>query len=1124
MFMKKLIFSICVLLATLHVAAGQQSTGAEEDEWTKMMMSLQEKPSAIEDYDVNDMVTRADQYQLNYMVSMLNLLPDSALSDVGAIRRYVHFLTRLIEEYYDRNDFLHSLSGGRMMRDFMHVDYDSDRAILVGYVNYLRNVANLIQMTVALGLSDSSMDKLNYGNLHLLEKALFGNDVVMQSRNPYYPDAYKVICGQLGLDYEPQVVEDAVLRRLGEIMADGDINELKCCWPDIIRLWMCSAFPIRGELISFMLLYASENDLWDELIQLTTYYAYEYFPAEACKYLLPSLSLRLRSMGQMIDMSNYMKVEAEKGNEYIEYMPWACPEELKNEDFAKFNSNFLRLCKLLIRCLGYELNGMQGYKFNSLLSDICDFFGVRDYPQLLSVVGNYAVNACYQGSLDAVTIVEDILRIVDGGMAFDPVVMAMIAELYCQVNDKKTEWIIDKYLLEAIEHVESWVGGRLDESRHALICMTVNMAALVNKEKYASVIERLLDEAESFLDEIQVADLFYFYNSLSHIYIELGNYDKAQTYVDMSDKLLDSKPSDSDAMYLSYTRFRILCGKGKYDEVLDMLPDDHFKGFGPLPLLDVMKCAVHCDDYRLANAVLDEFIDIRGKSVADLLTMTIQDGESFCSSIRTYDAESIEEILAVRATDSKWKPLKAALLYDWSLITKGASLETRSTFHKYMLSGKNKDVVGAYNLFNKSMEHDTEESKDALITDEQYTWIASYEFADIMRADTSFLSSRQIKVWQGVQGDLGRKEYAVEYLRLDETYYAVILGRRMKRPVFVRIGRGADILAASQSGFEEDLYDDKQSLNRLYGLLWRPLTDHIPEGARVYYSLDGILNLLNIDLLCDDKMNYISEKYDMVRVSTTADIPSLRYITDYSDAVFYGNLNYNMNRTEITMDSDKYLYNALEQDRGVATEFVIPRDRLYATKTEICSAAERLSISGIKSHVFEWNNGTEFSFKALSGQNFDLLHLATHGFWWGSDKDDSGNYIPPMRRSGIVLSGSEDEPINSDKAGVLFADEIAGLDLSSVKLLVLSACQTAGGEVQDDGVFGLQRGFKQAGVGTIIMTLWPVESVMTKDLIDSFYGNLASGMDVHTSFVQARAHISTAYPNTRDWAAFIMLD
>ena len=82
MFMKKLIFSICVLLATLHVAAGQQSTGAEEDEWTKMMMSLQEKPSAIEDYDVNDMVTRADQYQLNYMVSMLNLLPESALSDL----------------------------------------------------------------------------------------------------------------------------------------------------------------------------------------------------------------------------------------------------------------------------------------------------------------------------------------------------------------------------------------------------------------------------------------------------------------------------------------------------------------------------------------------------------------------------------------------------------------------------------------------------------------------------------------------------------------------------------------------------------------------------------------------------------------------------------------------------------------------------------------------------------------------------------------------------------------------------------------------------------------------------------------------------------------------------------
>ena len=128
-----------------------------------------------------------------------------------------------------------------------------------------------------------------------------------------------------------------------------------------------------------------------------------------------------------------------------------------------------------------------------------------------------------------------------------------------------------------------------------------------------------------------------------------------------------------------------------------------------------------------------------------------------------------------------------------------------------------------------------------------------------------------------------------------------------------------------------------------------------------------------------------------------------------------------------------------------------------------------------------------------------------------------------MRRSGLVLSGSDDEPLSSDKAGVLFAQEISELDLSSVDLLVLSACQTAGGEIQEDGVFGLQRGFKQAGVGTIVMTLWPVKSAMTQSLMIRMYENLAGGQNVREAFYNARAEIRRNYKPS-DWGAFIILD
>lgn len=112
----------------------------------------------------------------------------------------------------------------------------------------------------------------------------------------------------------------------------------------------------------------------------------------------------------------------------------------------------------------------------------------------------------------------------------------------------------------------------------------------------------------------------------------------------------------------------------------------------------------------------------------------------------------------------------------------------------------------------------------------------------------------------------------------------------------------------------------------------------------------------------------------------------------------------------------------------------------------------------------------------------------------------------------------------SDKAGVLFAQEISELDLSSVDLLVLSACQTAGGEILEDGVFGMQRGFKQAGVGTIVMTLWPVNSAMTQSFMTGFYADMAKGYDARTAFYKARSDIRKVYPDPSDWGAFVILD
>ena len=150
-----------------------------------------------------------------------------------------------------------------------------------------------------------------------------------------------------------------------------------------------------------------------------------------------------------------------------------------------------------------------------------------------------------------------------------------------------------------------------------------------------------------------------------------------------------------------------------------------------------------------------------------------------------------------------------------------------------------------------------------------------------------------------------------------------------------------------------------------------------------------------------------------------------------------------------------------------------------------------------------------------------MLHLATHGFF--NSEKEANEDISAMKRSGIVLSNSAYDLTYKKQSGTLFANEISNMDLNFVKLLVLSACETANGEIGDDGVFGLQRGFKQAGVGCIIMSLKKVNSKMTTELMTEFYSSFAKGESVRDAFRYAQKQIATKY-KIDDWKSFVVLD
>jgi len=183
--------------------------------------------------------------------------------------------------------------------------------------------------------------------------------------------------------------------------------------------------------------------------------------------------------------------------------------------------------------------------------------------------------------------------------------------------------------------------------------------------------------------------------------------------------------------------------------------------------------------------------------------------------------------------------------------------------------------------------------------------------------------------------------------------------------------------------------------------------------------------------------------------------------------------------------------------------------------------------------------GTEESFLSLNGKAPKILHIATHGFFFtpqvAEKLDYLSGYQDAMMLSGLVLSGANaawrgnDVPERS-LDGILTAEEISHLDLSGVEIAVLSACQTGQGKATPEGLYGLQRAFKKAGVKTLIMSLWNVSDKVSSEFMIEFYKQLVNPKksenrwNKRKAFNEAKLKIRQKHDDPYYWAPFIMLD
>lgn len=138
----------------------------------------------------------------------------------------------------------------------------------------------------------------------------------------------------------------------------------------------------------------------------------------------------------------------------------------------------------------------------------------------------------------------------------------------------------------------------------------------------------------------------------------------------------------------------------------------------------------------------------------------------------------------------------------------------------------------------------------------------------------------------------------------------------------------------------------------------------------------------------------------------------------------------------------------------------------------------------------------------------EIAHFATHGRFGSDDGGTPG---------ALCLSPSGDDD------GYLRADDIATLDLSRCRVVLLSACQTGWGRSAHEGSLGLARAFLHAGVRAVVVSLWPVDDAATADLMIALHGFLRAGDSVGQALRRAMRQARDAGTPLQHWASFTVV-
>lgn len=343
-------------------------------------------------------------------------------------------------------------------------------------------------------------------------------------------------------------------------------------------------------------------------------------------------------------------------------------------------------------------------------------------------------------------------------------------------------------------------------------------------------------------------------------------------------------------------------------------------------------------------------------------------------------------------------------------------------------------------------------------------------------------------------------------------YGAVVIGGSGE-PTWIPLGDATDIeknvgLYQKSVRGQTDEATLSLVLKKMQDQLWSPIEKALPNDTKtIIISPDAELSFVSFATLLTPDDRFLSDKY------------SIRYVASGRDLLREARPTSGPNTTMRMFANPAFggvaAVQQVDQKNAVALRSVEMRDlqgislpSLPGTEKESEELEARAKRLGWQPQTYLGVNATEAELRRVNSPR--ILHLATHGFFLpeidlgappnglsgGGADIPKGKLMNPMHRSGLALAGAQrtfqawakGEVPPTENDGIVTAEEVGGLKLDGTWLVVLSACDTGGGEARaGEGVMGLRRGFIQAGAQNLLMTLWPISDETTVQIMVDFY-------------------------------------